>query len=205
MRTVLVAAMSLAVAACQQSGSPLAPSASLALAEAGHAPSLRVAAVEGVQTLIATDKACLLITMDDTDSRNAVVGTIRGNGSVYDVIEGRDEVPGQNPPLYNRYVLKPSLLPVGHPEIRVEGGVMVNADVPAVVKNEYSQDTTLWWSILIGGGQNPTRAEMQARLRAEAYVNRNCTHYWQIVPGDSLTVAAAGQPGDLVSKFLPLP
>jgi hypothetical protein len=150
-------------------------------------------------------KACVLITIDDTDARNAVIGTIRGTGSVYDVIEGIDPEPGVNPPLYNRWRLKQSLLPVGTPQILVEGGVMLNSDVPAVVRNEYSQDTTLWWTVEIGTGQNPTRAEMQQRLRQEAYINRNCTHYWQIVPGDSFSVAAAGQPGDLLSKFLPLP
>lgn len=146
--------------------------------------------------------ACLLITIDETDSRNAVIGTIRGSGSVFDLIEGRDPEPGVNPPLYNRYILKPSLLPAGTPEIHVHGGVMLNSDVPAVVRNEYSQDTTLWWTLELGTGINPTRAEMQARLRFEAQVNRLCTHYWEIVPGQSLAVAAAGQPGDLLSKFI---
>lgn len=150
-------------------------------------------------------KCCFLITMDDTDSRNNVISVIRGAGSVFDHVEGRDAEPGVNPTLYNRYVLKPSLLPVGTPELSIEGGVMINADVPAVVRNEFSQDTTLWWSLQIGAGQNPTRAEMQGRLKLQAYVNHNCTHYWMITPGDSLVVAAAGQPGDLLSKFLPLP
>lgn len=146
-------------------------------------------------------RACFLITIDDTDSRNAVIGTIRGSGSVLDLIEGRDPEPGVNPPLYNRYVLKPSLLPAGTPEIEVHGGVMIGATVPAVVRNEYSQDTVLWWTIEIGAGIPLTRAEMQARMRQEAFVERHCTHYWQIIPGQSLSVAAAGQPGDLLSKF----
>lgn len=145
--------------------------------------------------------ACFLITIDDTDSRNAVIGTIRGTGSVFDLIEGRDAEPGVNPPLFNRYVLKPSLLPVGTPEVTVHAGVMLNSDVPAVVRNEYSQDTVLWWTIDLGVGINPTRAEMQQRLRNEAHTNRGCTHYWEIIPGQSLSVAAAGQPGDLLSKF----
>lgn len=146
--------------------------------------------------------ACFLITINDTDSRQAVVGTIRGTGSVFDLIEGRDAEPGVNPPLFNRYVLKPSLLPAGTPEITVHAGVMIGATVPAVVRNEYSQDTVLWWTIEIGAGITLTRAEMQARMRSEAFTNRGCTHYWEIIPGQSLAVAAAGQSGDLLSKFI---
>lgn len=196
----LVVLLSVVAVGCESRvASPTAPELQTVL-ETPRARRL----VEGVQTLIASDRACILVTIDDTDSRNNVIRTIRGAGSILDLVEGRDPEPS-DPSIFNRYVLKPSLLPAGHPEITVQGGVMINADVPAVVRNEYSQDTALWWTIAIGTGQNPTRAEMQQRLRNEAYINRLCTQYWQVVPGDTLTVAAAGQPGDLLSKFQPLP
>lgn len=148
------------------------------------------------------DRYCFLITIDDTDSRNNVVGTIRGAGSVFSLIVGRNQEPGSNPPIYNKYILDPTLLPVGTPELEVQGGVMINSDVPAVVRNEYSQDTVLWWTIELGVGINPTRAEMQARLRDEARRNRLCTHYWEIIPGASLTVPDdPTAPGNLLSKF----
>lgn len=146
-------------------------------------------------------KMCMLVTIDAADNRANVVKTIKGNNSLLDLIEGRDPETAGTETWFNRYILKPSLLPVGTPEIPVEAGVGINATVPAVVRNEYSQDIVLWWTVEFGGGTFD-RAYMQNYLRNHAKINRGCSHYWQIVPGDTLTVSAAGQAGDLLSKFV---
>lgn len=138
-----------------------------------------------------------LITIDSTDKRGDVVGTIRGNGSILDLVEGRDPETDGTDTWYNRYVLKPSLLPPGTPEIPCQARVGINAGVPAVVRNEYSQNSTLWYTMQFSGYNPPaTRAYMQQRLRQEAGYS-GVTHIWEIVPGDVLT-------GDLLSHFVPL-
>jgi hypothetical protein len=137
----------------------------------------------------------LIITIDNADARNAVIGTIRGSGSVLDLIEGRDQEPGTNPPIYNRYVLKPSLLPNGTPEIPAVGWVGLNTGVPAVVRNEYSQNSAFWRTVEFGS-VSYDRAQMLIRMRQLA-VENGATHAWEIIPGQSLT-------GDLLSKFTAL-
>ena len=138
-----------------------------------------------------------LLTIDTTDSRNDVVQTIRGNGSMLDLIEGRDEETSGGDTWFNRYVLKPSLLPPGTPEINAIGLIGINRATPGVVKNEFSQNTAFW-----SGGfdfqstPQTTRAYMQQRLRQLAG-ELGVTHIWEIVPGDDLS-------GDLLSRFVPI-
>ncbi len=199
MRNVLIVVCGLLVSACQQQqASPLMPSST----EASVPMSRAVGQIQGLHDV---NRYCFLLTIDSSDSRANVIKTIRGNGSLLDLIQGVDPEPS-DPSIFNRYILKPSLLPVGTPELAVQGGVGINSSVPAVVRNEYSQDTALWWTLeFFGITPTLTRAQMQTRMINEAYINRLCTHYWQIVPGDSLTVSAAGQAGDLLSKFVLLP
>ena len=138
----------------------------------------------------------ILLTIDSTDSRNAVVGTIRGNGSLLDLVEGRDPEP-TDPSIFNRYVLKPSLLPAGTPEIPAGAYVGINAGVPAVVRNEYSQNTALWRTVEFRGYTPAVdRAFMQNYLRDMAGFD-GVTHIWEIIPGQSLG-------GDLLSHFVPI-
>lgn len=137
-----------------------------------------------------------LLTIDNGDSRGNVVQTIRGAGSLLDLVEGRDaEVIGSET-IYNRYVLKPSLLPGGTPEITCVAWVGINVGVPAVVRNEYSQNTALWRTIEFGGGTF-TRAWMQREINNNA-IYSGSTHGWQIIPGDVLTG------GSLLAHFQPL-
>jgi len=138
-------------------------------------------------------KYVFLVTIDSTDNQGAVIQTIRGSGSLLDLVEGRDPEPS-DPTIFNRYVLKPSL--VGGAEIPCLGWVGINKDVPAVVRNEYSQNATLWRTVEFGL-QNFTRPYMQNYLATLA-ATQSATHGWHIIPGDNLTS------GDLLSKFVPL-
>lgn len=141
-------------------------------------------------------KYVFLLTIDSGDSRNNVIGTIRGNGSLLDLIEGRDPETSGSETWFNRYVLKPSLI-AGAPEIPTEAWVGINAGVPAVVRNEYSQNTAFWRTVEFRGySPAATRAFMQASLRRFAAEN-GATHIWEIVPGEALT-------GDLISHFVPI-
>jgi hypothetical protein len=145
-----------------------------------------------------------IVTIDNTDNRADVVKTIKGNNSILDLVEGRDaEVIGTET-VFNRYVLKPSLLPAGSAEIDAVAWVGINSGVPAVVRNEYSQNTTLWRTIEFGTVNTFTRAQMQAILLRNVWDN-GIVKYWPIIPGDTLTVPAAGQAGDLLSKFVAVP
>lgn len=150
--------------------------------------------------LSATDRYCFLATIDDVDKRGDVVGMVRGNGSIGDLIVGRDPEPS-DPSIFNRYVLKPSLLPAGSPEVQAFGGMGINTAVPTIIRREIDDLRFFWWSIEPGTNPLYTRPQLQALMLSEARISRGCTHYWQIVPGDLLTVAAAGQAGDLLSKF----
>ncbi len=142
-------------------------------------------------------KYAFLLTIDSTDSRNNVIGTIRGNGSLLDLIEGRDQESSGGDTWFNRFVLDPSLLPPGTPELNAVAFVGINAGVPAVVRNEYSQNTALWRTVEFRGYTPPaTRQFMQDYLRNLAGFE-GVTHYWQIVPGDDLG-------GDLLSHFVPI-
>jgi hypothetical protein len=142
-------------------------------------------------------KYAFLLTIDSTDSRQNVIGTIRGNGSLLDLIEGRDPETAGNETWFNRYVLKPSLLPVGTPEIPTIAFVGINAGVPAVVRNEYSQNTAFWRTVEFRGyTPAATRQFMQDYLKNLAWQD-GATHYWHIVPGDSLS-------GDLPAHFVPI-
>lgn len=142
-------------------------------------------------------KYAFLITIDSTDSRQNVIGTIRGNGSLLDLIEGRDQETSGSDSWFNRYVLKPSLLPAGTPEIPAIGMVGINRATPAVVRNEFSQNSTFWTGTIdFQSTPGTTREFMQQRLRQDAGF-LGVTHYWQIVPGDSLS-------GDLLSHFVPI-
>lgn len=134
-----------------------------------------------------------LITIDDADNRGQVVQLIKGSGSILDLVEGTDaEVVGSET-IYNRYILKPSLLPVGTPQITARGWCGINVGVPAVVRNEYSQNSALWRTAEFNGGTF-TRAFMQARIRQWA-AEEGITYVWVLIPGDSLV-------GDLLSKFV---
>lgn len=135
---------------------------------------------------------CFLVTIDNTDNRGAVVQTIKGSGSLLDLVEGRDPEPS-DPTIFNRYVLKPSLLPAGTSEIPCMAWAGINVGVPAVVRNEYSQNSTLWRTVEFGGGTF-SRAQMQARVLQFAKES-GCDRAWVIVPGNALT-------GDLVSHFV---
>lgn len=142
-------------------------------------------------------KYAFLITIDSTDSRNAVIGTIRGNGSLLDLIEGRDQETAGTDTWFNRYVLKPALLPIGTQELPTIAFVGINQGVPAVVRNEYSQNSTFWRTVEFRGYTPAVgRQFMQDYLRIWAAQN-SVTHYWQIVPGDNLG-------GDLLSHFVPI-
>lgn len=138
---------------------------------------------------------CFLITIDNSDNRGQVVQLIRGSGSLLDLVEGRDPEIIDGETTFNRYVLKPSLLPAGTPEITAAAWVGINTGVPAVVRNEYSQNSVLWRTVEFGGGAF-TRAQMQARILQLAREN-GCSHGWVLVPGDSLG-------GDLLSHFVAL-
>lgn len=183
-------------------GSPTAPRPSLA--PSGSSSVSLHAFSGGSAVLSATDRYCFLATIDDVDKRGDVVGMVRGNGSIGDLIEGRDPETAGNETWFNRYVLKPSLLPAGSPEVRAFGGMGINTNVPNIIRREIDDLRLFWWSIEPGTNPLYTRAQLQVVMISNAR-NNNCTHYWQIVPGDVLTVAAAGQAGDLVSKFLPIP
>lgn len=138
-----------------------------------------------------------LLTIDASDNRGDVVKTIRGTGSLLDLIEGRDQEGPVGDTWFNRYVLKPSLLPAGTPELPTIGWVAINKGVPAVVRNEYSQNSTFWKTVERGTSSAPlTRAELQTYLRNLA-AQDSVTHYWQIIPGDALT-------GDLLAHFAPM-
>jgi hypothetical protein len=142
-------------------------------------------------------KYAFLLTIDNTDSRNNVIGTIRGNGSLLDLVEGRDQESSGGDTWFNRYVLKPSLLPAGTPEIAAVAFVGINAGVPAVVRNEYSQNSILWRTVEFRGYTPAVgRQFMQDYLRNLAHQN-GATHIWHIIPGDSLS-------GDLLSHFTPI-
>lgn len=136
-----------------------------------------------------------LITVDNNDSRGQVVQLIKGSGSILDKVEGRDQEDIQGEVIFNRWVLKPSLLPGGTPELTARAWMGLNVGVPAVVRNEYSQNTALWRTAEFNGGTFD-RAFMQARIKQWAK-EEGITHYWQLIPGDSLT-------GDLLSKFVPI-
>jgi hypothetical protein len=136
-----------------------------------------------------------LITIDNSDSRGQVVQLIKGSGSVLDKIEGTDQEDIQGEVIFNRYILKPSLLPVGTPEITARGWCGINVGVPAVVRNEFSNNTAFWRSAEFNGGTFD-RTFMQARIRQWAK-EEGITHVWVLIPGDSLT-------GDLLSKFVPI-
>jgi hypothetical protein len=141
-------------------------------------------------------KYAFLLTIDSGDSRNSVIGTIRGNGSVLDLVEGRDQEGTGGDIVFNRYVLKPSLV-TGGAEIPAEAWVGINAGVPAVVRNEYSQNSTLWRTVEFRGYTPAVdRTYMQARLRQFA-AESGATHIWEIIPGQSLA-------GDLLSHFVPI-
>lgn len=142
-----------------------------------------------------------LVTVNDTDSRNNVIRTIRGTNSILDLIEGRDQETAGQESWFNRFVLKPSLLPVGTPEISIIAGMGIGATVPAVVRNEINDNRVFWWTLEFAASLSLTRQQMQLRMTTEARISRAITHAWTIIPGDTLTVAAAGQPGDLLSKF----
>lgn len=134
-----------------------------------------------------------MITIDNADARGQVVQLIKGAGSVLDLVEGVDaEVIGSET-IFNRWRLKQSLLPAGTPEITARAWMGLNVGVPAVVRNEYSQNSTLWRTAEFNGGTFD-RAYMQARIKQYAR-EEGITHYWQITPGQSLT-------GDLLSKFV---
>lgn len=138
--------------------------------------------------------AFFTITIDSTDTRNDVIRTIRGAGSILDLVEGRDldanGVPG-------RYVLKPSLLPLGTAEIPCKAVVAINQNVPAVVRNEYSNNAALWMTLEFWNTvPTPTRTYMQQRL-VQLAGEQGASHYWPIIPGDALT-------GDLLSHFVPI-
>jgi hypothetical protein len=136
----------------------------------------------------------IIVTVDNTDSRGQVVQLIKGAGSILDFFEGRDPEPS-DPTVFNRWVLKPSLLPNGTPEITGRAWMGLNTGVPAVVRNEYSQNTTLWRTIDFNGGAF-TRDFMLFRLKQEAGFE-GVTHFWHVIPGQSLA-------GDLLSKFVPI-
>ena len=141
----------------------------------------------------------MIVTIISADKRGDVVGTIRGAGSILDLVEGRDPEPS-DPTIFNRYVLKPSLLPVGTPEIPCVAFVGINADVPAVVRNEYSQNSALWRTVEFNGYNPPIdRAFMQNYLKNLA-VQNSCDHGWQIIPGDTLTGIT-----NLLTKFVAIP
>ncbi len=199
MRPLAVVLLALFTAAC--SGSPAAPSRALADLSS---PSLQTTAHPfsgGHSVLTPGNKYCFLITIDNSDNRGQVVQTINGSGSILDLVEGRDPEPS-DPTIFNRYVLKSSLLPAGTADIPTVAWVGINTGVPAVVRNVYSQNTTLWRTIEFGGGTF-SRAYMQNYL-LNYTPTQGCQYGWVIVPGDALTVAAAGQPGDLLSKFVQL-
>jgi hypothetical protein len=143
-------------------------------------------------------KYAFLVTIDEADSRADVIKTIRGANSILDLVEGRDPEPS-DPSIFNRWVLKPSLLPAGTPEIPACGWVALNTNTPAVVRNEYSQNSTFWRTYT----STFDRGTMQARIR-QFSMESGATDGWVIIPGDSLNVAAAGQAGDLLSKFRPI-
>jgi hypothetical protein len=137
-----------------------------------------------------------LLTIDDGDRRNDVIATIRGAGSLLELVEGRDVEP-TDPTVFNRYVLKPSLLPVGTPETPALAFVGINAGVPAVVRNEYSQNTIFWRTVEFRGyTPTATRQFMQDQLERFAS-EAGASHIWHIVPGDSLG-------GNLLSHFVPV-
>lgn len=138
-----------------------------------------------------------LITVDSTDARNQVVQLIKGNNSILDLVEGAGAYQAGDPPetIYEYFILKPSLLPAGTPQIKARAWMALNAGVPAVVKNEYSQNSALWRTIDFNGIA-VTRDFMNLRIRQEAGFE-GCTHVWVLRPGDSLA-------GDLLSKFVPI-
>lgn len=191
LRSISALVLTAAVAACS-APSPATPTAL-------SAPARPQAVLEGPV------KYVLIITITSADKRGDVVGTIRGTGSVFDLVEGRDPEPS-DPSIFNLYVLKPSLLPPGtllqNPDgtwrNQVQGWVAINTDVPAVVRNEYSQDVTLWRTTTFGSDvSNLTRTQMLNIIKIQA-ATQGFTHYWHITPGDVLTS------GDLLSKFSPL-
>lgn len=137
-------------------------------------------------------KYAFLVTIDNTDNRAAVVKLIKGANSLLDLVEGRDPEP-TDPTVFNRYVLKPSL--VGGQELPCEAWIGINTGVPAVVRNEFSQDTALWRSVEFGNIVID-RAGMQARILQLALQN-GCTFGWTLIPGDALT-------GNLLAHFVAL-
>ena len=144
-------------------------------------------------------KYAFLVTIDSGDSRNNVIGTIRGNGSILDLVEGRDQEGSGGDTWFNRYVLKPSLIP-GAPEIEAKGYVGINSGVPAVVRNEYSQNTVFWRTVEFRGSVPVVdRAFMQDYLRNMANFD-GVTHIWHIVPG--VTDLSPG--ADLRDRFVPI-
>lgn len=144
-------------------------------------------------------KYAFLVTIDSGDSRNNVIGTIRGNGSLLDLVAGRDQETSGGDTWFNRYVLNPALIPAGTPEINVVAYVGINAGVAAVVRNEYSQNTALWRTVEFRG-QTPvaTRSFMQDYLENLAGFD-SVTHVWHIVPGDDMSPGA-----DLRQRFVPI-
>lgn len=138
-----------------------------------------------------------LITVDNTDSRGNVVQLIKGSGSILDLVDGADPEVVGNETIFNSYRLKQSLLPAGTPPIKARAWMGINTGVPAVVRNEYSQNVALWRTYEFNNnGASTTRAFLQARILQLAR-EEGCTHYWQLIPGQSLA-------GDLLSKFVPI-
>jgi hypothetical protein len=143
-------------------------------------------------------KHAFLITIDNSDNRGAVVSLIRGAGSVFDLIEERDVtvIGGEN--VVGRYVLKPSLCPLNDPEYDMQAWVGINAGVPAVVRNEYSQNTILWRTIEFGN-VTLTRAQMIAQTKLQM-IALGLQFAWELKPGDSLTIVGR----TLLDKFVAL-
>lgn len=148
---------------------------------------------------MANEKYAFLIAIDDTDIAGPIVQLIKGVGSVLDLIEGRDQETAGNESWFNRYVLKPSLLPVGTPEIRCMCRIAWNTNVPKVLQNQIDSSPGFWAFLEMGASGGPyTRARMFEILRGISESTDVCSHHWDIAPGDNLT-------GDLLAHFTAFP